>query len=139
METTMKIIIIALFLVVVLIIIGVAVTTRGKPAATSVVYAAPSATTGAVYVPPVIAPAGPSFALQDYVVYTTATSDIPGNPAVGTLDQCKTACGNNIACVGFSRQKSVGDAAPGQCWYKRDINGQVKTNGDATWHTYLKL
>lgn len=75
---------------------------------------------------------------QDFVVYTTSTSDLPGQPMRGNLNQCINSCNNDTTCVGFSRSKSVNNDASGECWLKKDITNNRRTFRDPRWITYTK-
>ena len=106
----------------------------------SVPYSVPHSTPYSVpYSTPYSAPqVNDGFNIEDYVVYTTATSDLPGNPMNGTMSQCKDACAANAECVAFSRPKPAADSAVSQCWLKRDVANQTKTYNDGYWQTVVK-
>lgn len=84
-------------------------------------------------------PPAPSitYVANDYVVYTNALSDLPGNPYNGTLQQCIDTCTQRSGCQGFSRPKSADPNSVNQCWFKADLN-QRRTMNDGYWRTYSK-
>jgi hypothetical protein len=79
-----------------------------------------------------------AFVEQDFVVFTTKTSDLPGNPLVGTLQECMDKCINNSDCVAFSRQKDKKDTDKAECWLKKDIINNPKTANNSEWKTFVK-
>lgn len=83
-------------------------------------------------------PAPLTYSNDDFVVFTTTTSDVPGNPVRGTLQNCIQACDANNACVAFSRRKAVRDTDISDCWLKRDIVNNPRRRNDATWMTFMK-
>jgi hypothetical protein len=78
------------------------------------------------------------FVEQDFVVFTTKTSDLPGNPLEGTLQECMDKCINNSDCVAFSRQKNKKDTDKAKCWLKKDIINNPKTANNSEWKTFVK-
>ena len=80
-----------------------------------------------------------NFVENDFVVYTTSTSDLKNSPINDTLENCIKICDNNPECVGFSREKSKKDSDKGECYLKKDIINNTKTYNDPTWKTYTKL
>lgn len=75
---------------------------------------------------------------KDFVVYSTKTSDLPNQPIRGNLQTCMQTCNNNSNCVAFSRPKNIADSQVGECWLKKDIINNKKTNNDKFWRTYVK-
>ena len=75
---------------------------------------------------------------NDYVVYTTSTSDLPNQPIFKTLEDCKKECSNNNTCVRFSRSKSANDNDISDCYLKKDITNNPKSYNDWAWQTFTK-
>ncbi len=75
---------------------------------------------------------------NDYVVYTTNTSDLLNQPIYNTLENCKKECCNNNTCVGFSRSKSANDNVVSAYYLKKDITNNPKSFGDWIWQTFTK-
>jgi hypothetical protein len=73
---------------------------------------------------------------QNWVEYTSATSDLAGQPMVGTFQACEAACAANASCAGFSWPKATAAGASAQCYLKANFNSPI-TQNDGTWETYI--
>ena len=77
-----------------------------------------------------------SYNVVDFVQMTMPGTDLPGQPMIGSLMDCQTAC-DTQSCVGFSRMKSAADGSPSECYLKQQITSDV-TWSDPTWQTWQK-
>ncbi|CAF1080950.1 unnamed protein product [Adineta ricciae] len=74
--------------------------------------------------------------IQDFYVYNSS-SDCAGNPYIGTLTFCQTACLKDITCVGFSRAKNALDTnSTAECYLKNNLTVSQIFN-DTNWHTVV--
>ncbi len=80
----------------------------------------------------------PHYLINNYVVYTTSTSDLPNQPIYQTLENCKKEYSNNTACIAFPRRKSAADDHVSECYLKKDITNNPKSHNDYTWKTVNK-
>lgn len=73
---------------------------------------------------------------NDFMVYTTSSSDLPGQPMWGTLAECKASCNSNGACVGFAREKNAHNDHRAQCYLKQNITNNPRKLNDSVWQTW---
>jgi hypothetical protein len=69
---------------------------------------------------------------EDFVQYTKDGTDLPGQPIMGSLSECKTKCEDSGECIGFSRSKSA--SARDNCWLKKQFPS--KTYNNKSYETY---
>ena len=77
------------------------------------------------------------YSKEPWVIWTHEGQDLPGNPKVGTLQDCKGICDEDPQCVGFSRQQNMLDAGNGQCWFKKDVSRRHRSSS-SQWDTFVK-
>jgi hypothetical protein len=80
-----------------------------------------------------------NYSTNNYIVYTTSTSDLPNQPIINTLENCKSDCSKDNTCVGFSRNKYINDNNVSECYLKKDIINNPKLLNDPTWHTFTNI
>ncbi|CAF0891558.1 unnamed protein product [Adineta ricciae] len=74
--------------------------------------------------------------IQDFYIYGSS-SDCAGNPYIGDLTFCQTACLKDITCVGFSRAKNALDTnSTVECYLKNNLTVSQIFN-DTNWHTVV--
>jgi len=75
------------------------------------------------------------YSVQDYIVHTAEGTDLPNQPMLGTIEECKKACNNDEKCIEFGRAKADGDNIKSYCWLKKNnTNKTPKQN----FHTFVK-
>ena len=75
------------------------------------------------------------YSVQDYIVHTAEGTDLPNQPMLGTIEECKTACTNNQNCIEFGRAKADGDSIKSYCWLKKSNKNKTPKQN---FHTYVK-
>jgi len=76
-----------------------------------------------------------TYSVQDFVQYTSAGTDLPGQPMTGTVADCESACSAQPTCLGFSRSKFSDANTNGPCWLKQNMNTKTPQQ---MYNTYVK-
>jgi hypothetical protein len=77
-----------------------------------------------------------SYSIQNFLAPTRPGTDLPNQPIIKTVDQCKAVCDAEPTCLGFSRPKGVDPATSHECWLKKNTDSKIQNY--PFYQTYVK-